>query len=452
MENFEKDNITIRKPLRANSVDNIFNSNLSNDSTLLDTTMMSLPSTSLKDSEEIEGYKDTIKRLTSELESAHLEIDNLNSENIRLKMDIGQYQKLIEIYKKVNILETKNLTPKSVRKNNMIRQSCFSTPTKLILPSATAHQPDTAVVAQSLSDSGNNLFTTAGSICRLERIHPTQSQSSHKSTENDALIDLIDKKQLHHKNAHDVATTDFIGQQQTHHKSMREIASTSLTKQHNRIVIIGDQQARGLNKTMTNTRLDKWNDNYKITSFIKPNATSAQILSSCNDDFVKSLTIDDIIVLVLGSNDKNPYSIITELCNTLYKLRNNTVFITNVQYNPYLNENTINYNLELIIQHYKNCKYVKIHNSEYINNIYDRSMKSYHKYYLSHLCLKLNTRIDYKKYQTEILNRFKNKHIIQNRTNTQTTPRKPRQTKITAFFENIKQVSVDIKPGFFRKQ
>ncbi|KAJ8713184.1 hypothetical protein PYW08_008488 [Mythimna loreyi] len=217
-----------------------------------------------------------------------------------------------------------------------------------------------------------------------------------------------------------------------------------------RIIIFGDQQAYGLNKTMTNSRLQNWNNNYKITSFIKPNATSAQILSSCNDDFIKTLTSDDIIVLVIGSSDKDPYSLITELCNVLYKLRNNTVFMTNVQYNPYLNENAINYNLELIIRNYKNCKYLKIHNLEYLNSINDKTIKSHHQRYLSHLCLKLNTNIDYARYKTEFLNRFKNKHAFQNKTNIHMTPRKTTQTKITAFFKKIKQVGNGKKTGFFR--
>ncbi|KAJ8707372.1 hypothetical protein PYW08_010624 [Mythimna loreyi] len=445
-QSFEMDNITVRKPLRANSVDNIFNVSLRNNSTLHDTTMMSLPNTSLSDSDEIENYKDTIKRLTTELESAHQEIDNLNSENFRLKMDIGQYQKVIETYKKVNILETKCVTPKSTRKRNIIRTSSISTPSKLILPLTTAHQSVMAIVAHSPSEAGNMSFNTAGSVCSLDGIHPTCPHTPYNDEENNG----IEEQNVHHKSAKEATATGFTDQQ-THSNSMKETDQVSVTKKYSRIVIFGDQQAYGLNKTMTNTRLNKWNNNYKITSFIKPQATSAQVLSSCNDDFVKTLTSDDIIVLVIGSNDKNPYSLITELCNVLYKLRNNTVFITNVQNNPYLNESTINYNLGLIIQNYKNCKYIKIHNFDYISSINDRSTKSYHQHYLSHLCLKLNTHIDYIKYKTEFLNRFKNKNKIQNRTHIHTTPRKTTQTKITAFFEKTKKIGTDNKIGFFRK-
>ena len=77
----ELDYVTTRKPQQANSLDNLF----VNNSTLLDTTMTSLPNTSMIDNDTITNLNETIRRLTLELQSAHQEIEDLNSENFRLK-------------------------------------------------------------------------------------------------------------------------------------------------------------------------------------------------------------------------------------------------------------------------------------------------------------------------------------------------------------------------------
>lgn len=77
---FEIDNITVRKLLMSNSVDNIFNINLRNNSNLLDSPVISLINTLLIDSDVIESYKDNNKWLTTKLKRAPLEIVNLYSE------------------------------------------------------------------------------------------------------------------------------------------------------------------------------------------------------------------------------------------------------------------------------------------------------------------------------------------------------------------------------------
>lgn len=102
----------------------------------------------------------------------------------------------------------------------------------------------------------------------------------------------------------------------------------SSTDEKPKIFIFGDQQVKGLASIIIKARSNRWNDKYNVESIIKPNATSTQILSSCSDAFINRLTSNDIILLALGSNDKCPYTLISEICNVLYKLRHNYVYIT----------------------------------------------------------------------------------------------------------------------------
>ncbi|KAH9632970.1 hypothetical protein HF086_003012 [Spodoptera exigua] len=60
-------------------------------SALFDTTVASLPNTSLNTSQTVVDLQERVKKLSEELDSAHVEIENLNSENFRLKTDIQKY-------------------------------------------------------------------------------------------------------------------------------------------------------------------------------------------------------------------------------------------------------------------------------------------------------------------------------------------------------------------------
>lgn len=81
----DTDNITQRKPqLLSNSL-----SETSNDSSsLFDNTIMSLPNTSLDESNMDNELHGKILNLSNQLQSANHEIDNLNTENIRLKSEL----------------------------------------------------------------------------------------------------------------------------------------------------------------------------------------------------------------------------------------------------------------------------------------------------------------------------------------------------------------------------
>lgn len=127
-----------------------------------------------------------------------------------------------------------------------------------------------------------------------------------------------------------------------------------------KIIILGDQEVRGFASQLKLQRdTNKWNNVYSVSGVTKPNATSKQILCII-DDYMNTLQNDDIVILGIGSNDKNPYKFLSQLITTLHKLRNNHVFILNVINNPYLNFNLLNQNLKLFLPHFPNCKFIDI--------------------------------------------------------------------------------------------
>lgn len=108
-----------------------------------------------------------------------------------------------------------------------------------------------------------------------------------------------------------------------------------------------------------------------------------------------------------------------------------------LQNNPYLNENMINNNIELIVKNYKTCKYLKIPQITHPHAI------DFRRNYFNNLCFKLDTTIDSYCYKSLMINKIKNNILKSNyvsarQNNTSIIRNKMVQTKITAYY-NVKR-------------
>lgn len=159
---------------------------------------------------------------------------------------------------------------------------------------------------------------------------------------------------------------------------------------------------------MIKARCGKWNDHYKITSFVKPNAPSSVVLNTCNN-LIGTFKKDDIIVISVGSNDCNPYILFTNLCNTLNYLKDHKVYVINVKYNPSLNERKLNGELKLLIRNFDNCDFIHVDYKKY-----NFPAKTAH---LDSICFKLNIEIDFLEYKTKFIqNAFKKRsHVLKSK-------------------------------------
>lgn len=165
------------------------------------------------------------------------------------------------------------------------------------------------------------------------------------------------------------------------------------------IYIIGDQQVKGLTEQLLKSRSKGWNDCYKVTGIVKPFALSPQILNSCTSLY-DSLTDDDILILSVGCNDKNPYLIMSSLCNMLCNLKKCKIFFFSVEQNCYLNVNRLNSEINSLIKNYSNCTFINIDLlvSDYpLGNMTARQL----------IIFKINIEIDYDKYKIMYFTNFK---------------------------------------------
>ncbi|CAG9789762.1 unnamed protein product [Diatraea saccharalis] len=266
------DNVTIRKPIKCNSLNDI------SDSSMFDATMMSLPDNTLNESQAFLDLNNKIVKLSTDLASAHQEIENLLDENNQLKTNLEHSQKLIGEYKKVQF----SSTPSSVYSFGKRKRRCFSSElkgTKLILPLKSPSKED--IIGKS---DTNNKYN-----------------EDHRKSDS----------QLYQATASDVKNSENIN-----------IPNLKKEESTRRIIIIADQQGKGLYYKLQGLL----GSSYKVTSFLKPGAKLCDVLKSCNTEIAK-LSSDDYIIVLGGTNDKNPYEFQSNLTLWLNSTKHTNVIV-----------------------------------------------------------------------------------------------------------------------------
>lgn len=167
------------------------------------------------------------------------------------------------------------------------------------------------------------------------------------------------------------------------------------------LFILGDQQVKGLASRLIYSRKNKWNDDYSISALVKPNALSSEVLSYC-DILRDELKLGDKVVISIGSNDKNPYILLQNLCLALYKLQKFKVYILQTETNKYLQEKMINDTISSLVKTFNNCEF-----------IHSKSSNNMKTPYLIQLIRTLNIKIDSDDYEKQYLVQSKNKSLAQ---------------------------------------
>ncbi|KAH9629228.1 hypothetical protein HF086_008310 [Spodoptera exigua] len=193
-------------------------------------------------------------------------------------------------------------------------------------------------------------------------------------------------------------------------KSQQTASLTMKNEVKPELHILGGQQFAGLASQLIHSRANSNYEKYRISSTIKSQASSEEILkSSCE----LTDSSDNYIIVCVGENDTNPNKIVIELVSLLKNMQKTNVVVFNVLHNKYLNTNMINNSIQLICKNFKNCSFVKV--DSYNSNKY---------YYFMELCRKINYVIDSKFYSRVFLT-GRNKFVNNNdKTEYKTVPRR----------------------------
>lgn len=292
----ELDYVTTRKPQRANSLDSLF----MNNSTLLDSTMTSLPSTSMNDNDTITNLNETIKRLTMELQTAHREIEDLNSENFRLKMDIGEGQKIIKTYKKILSSDMKTTTPLTSRKRNLIRmnRSTHSTPQNHVGNSSIC------TYTSPLKTQGLQIPIYHDKSPSASTQHPsnlsedTRHDGNNCNAENKVV--MLNKETQTSEQTYDDGLTQNKKRTLIPHLSDVAIGKTSgvFQKQKNKLAIMSSGCTKGTLPLIE----EVFSDSFQYCHFLLPNVITEDVLSTIEHK-LKGFSINDYCLIFIGEND-----------------------------------------------------------------------------------------------------------------------------------------------------
>lgn len=386
------DNITYRnqKLFKSSSVNDI-----SQDKSLLfDTTMLSLPNTSINSSQTVIDLQEKVELLSNDLLSAHKEIENLNSENFKLKTDLQKYINIINAYKDIHSPNKRNLTPRTENKHK-------STTNKNRTPATNKKQLhisqeiiETPVIGKRQSDAltiqernyNGQVNNTKSIAINIEYTDIIASEMNHNLTKN-VLEDSV-LLQNQQKNAQGKA---YAKKQNTvENKSSMPIngnQSTNAVRYNvkNKVIIIADQQGRFVQTILQKLLGEK----FLVTCFWKRGATLKQVLNTEKSE-ISLLDKNDFVIVLGGVNDRNPVETQINLINFLNNTQNTNVIVSEVLYNIYLNVKKLNCEFKLMCSQYIHATYISMNYSMFIP---DYSSLALH---ISQLTLREILRIAYK--------------------------------------------------------
>lgn len=343
-------NITLRRPTRLRKrltsiepTDSEFESQTSplmTSNDLLDGSSRSLPNIStIENQTEIE-LNTEITNLKVQLASAHDEIDRLNEEVTSLKKIFEDKLKQMDIYKK---LLTEPGPPRII------------TPTKN---------------KQTIKRTQVNVNDSPVYKNRVE--DPASSAISSAKTKSDGASNAPKTPVQKRLAAHNYSP-----------KLPKEEKSNS------KIMIFSDEQGTGIAEKLIKNSRKFIIKTFDVQSFMKPGADTEEVLKPCKN-MCQNLTTEDYVILMIGSNDSNPYKVMAEISATLKLLNNCNVFVINVMRNCHVNEYKLNANIQLLTRNFSNCSFIHT-NYEVVDIIINEINKlQYSKKFLSCGSLKVN--------------------------------------------------------------
>lgn len=286
--------ITFRKICRTSSLNDLSHMTSSSNKNIFDTTMMSIPDSLHDNSGEINDLSEQVKLLTAQLQSAHLEIENLNNENFRLKSDLQKSVKTINTYKQVCLSpERKSRTPKSVRKTKITVHNTTETSfpnDDPIKPSGINHSQVPSIMIDK--ETQTSCQDHMQPVNNLKEVHSSTAVNSHKLK--------FSKKEL------------------------ADIIATTNTK--NKLCILSSGYKPTGHLSLME---DVFSDYFDFCHYCIPNGTIKELLDNIEHK-LKDFTDNDYCIILMGENDIKATSDYINMINMIRKSLEKVTHTNNV--------------------------------------------------------------------------------------------------------------------------
>lgn len=311
-------NITYRKPRRTSSLTDLSFMTNSNEKTILDTTMMSIPDSLHDNSDVISQLTDQNKTLTMQLLSAHQEIENLNSENFRLKTDLQNVTKTLNTYKKIcSTPEKKSIAP--VRKNQSMQKNSPS-----CLNNNELCEPHRKSLKSEIITLNKGTQTTYKCTQTSNKLKESPTSLSHEIREINKQIET--NRNNSEVCSHNIETGSNTPQQHKQNK----ICILSSNKQNNVLSIAEETIPK----------------KYKFCHYLTPDGDICHLLKGI-DTKLTDYTMNDYCVIFVGEKDfkisYNYSKLILNIRKTLSGITHTNIIICLPTYKYNINANMYNW-------------------------------------------------------------------------------------------------------------
>lgn len=322
------ENVTIRKKYKRKSLSqsNLLNICTQEQEDLLNSSILDVTSCSLSSiTKTHEEYSEEIEDLKTKLLIADKEIEDLNYENNTLKSTLDLYRKQIDLLKKFTTSESfsNKLVTTPLRRRTLNTSLIYSTYNK---------GKQLKLDMEEETEFGMN---TEKNIKLYSKLKESNEELREKS--NDTIKSQNDYNQ------------EIINQNNTNQNFKKKI------------YILSDEQGRGLR-----IKLQKLvGPEYQIICIWKQNATFQNVANSIESE-IKTLTENDIVIILSGTHDKSPFSIKSNLKQRIQELSNTNVIVGAIPWNKTLNKNIINKTMMNICKDYKYANFLDMGYDKYI--------------------------------------------------------------------------------------
>lgn len=308
------ENITLRKPQKCTSFEDLSHINEEKSSFLLNSTVKSLPGNDYFNTTETSHLKEKLTSAQSDLESAHEEIGNLNEENYQLRKQIDELSKKVEVLMKLTNQPITSHTPKTTHSGTPLNRF--------------RKRLEYRNVAVSSTPLSHQLNLEMGTTCDTQR-----SIQMNKSI----LVQTATNKKTYNPKD-DVATVCPLP---THCHNKK------------RVHLFSDDEGRGMRPILQRLL----GEDFIVTSTLKPNATLDQIMADC-ESICKNFTKDDYVVILTKSSDKNPLKLQSFFFYNLNLLHFTNVLFGEVCKSMFLNEQKLNNVIRIICNNFEHTTFV----------------------------------------------------------------------------------------------
>ncbi|CAK1584451.1 unnamed protein product [Parnassius mnemosyne] len=374
--NMDLENITYRKPYRTSSLSDMTNIE---ESRIFDTTIMSLPDTLHNNSQTLQDLNEKIKSLTNDLLSANQEIENLNSENFRLKADLDKSLKIIDSYKRINTFDRKSMTPTPRRKRKYSQNKILKSPAQITNPGT----DDQSINNSPISKTNRPLDELEQNAINNDNLN-ILTIPSEKPMNLPACCTTFSNKILQKDNQQ---KTEINCDTPLLYASKEQIYSHEKGSKvgKRKIVIVADEQGYKIRETLQNLV----GYEFIVTCYSKYGAPLKEVLAPAESELNK-LNSNDFVIILGGINDKNPRELLFFLRQFLNNASKPNILVSEVPRNKYLNERKLNYEIKFICSEFKCVNYIEMNYSVMIPR------RKYFPLYTSQLLLQELLRVDYK--------------------------------------------------------